>query len=65
MNTPNIQPDHAGRNGAANDGPARPQIEKLDHQKRQFRAAIEPLLYRARQLGLNRVQIREIISSLL
>jgi hypothetical protein len=42
-----------------------PQIEKLDQQKRQFRAAIEPLLYRARQLGLNRVQIREIITSLL
>jgi hypothetical protein len=64
MNSPSIQPDQPRRNAVGNDRAARPQIEKLDQQKRQFRAAIEPLLYRAGQLGLNRVQIREIITSL-
>jgi DNA-binding transcriptional regulator YhcF (GntR family) len=48
----------------AND-PARSPDVKSDQQKQQFRAMIEPLVHRARQLGLNRVQIREIITSLL
>ena len=33
--------------------------------KQQFRDTIEPALHRARQLGLNQKQIREVISSLL
>ncbi len=37
----------------------------LDERKQQFRATIEPALHRARQLGLNRAQIREVITSLL
>jgi GntR family transcriptional regulator len=37
----------------------------LDQRKQQFRAVIEPALHRARQLGLNRTQIREVVSSLL
>jgi GntR family transcriptional regulator len=37
----------------------------LDQRKQQFRELIEPALHRARQLGLNRSQIREVISSLL
>jgi GntR family transcriptional regulator len=37
----------------------------LEQRKEQFRASIEPALHRARQLGLNRTQIREVISSLL
>jgi DNA-binding transcriptional regulator YhcF (GntR family) len=36
-----------------------------EQRKQQFRAVIEPALHRARQLGLNRTQIREVISSLL
>ena len=41
------------------------QNGSLDQRKEQFRATIEPALHRARQLGLNRTQIREVISSLL
>jgi GntR family transcriptional regulator len=41
------------------------QSGSLDQRKEQFRATIEPALHRARQLGLNRTQIREVISSLL
>jgi GntR family transcriptional regulator len=37
----------------------------LDERKDQFRATIEPAIHRARQLGLNQKQIREVISSLL
>jgi GntR family transcriptional regulator len=37
----------------------------LDDRKEQFRATIEPAIHRARQLGLNQKQIREVISSLL
>lgn len=37
----------------------------LDQRKQQFRETLEPALHRARQLGLNRAQIREVISSLL
>lgn len=37
----------------------------LDQRKQQFRETIEPSLHRARQLGLNPKQIREVISSLL
>jgi GntR family transcriptional regulator len=37
----------------------------LEQRKAQFRETIEPGLHRARQLGLNRTQIREVISSLL
>jgi GntR family transcriptional regulator len=37
----------------------------VDQRKQQFRETIEPALHRARQLGLNQKQIREVISSLL
>jgi GntR family transcriptional regulator len=37
----------------------------LEQRQRQFRETIEPALHRARQLGLNQKQIREVISSLL
>jgi GntR family transcriptional regulator len=37
----------------------------LDERKHQFRETIEPALHRARQLGLSRSQIRDVISSLL
>jgi GntR family transcriptional regulator len=37
----------------------------LDERKQQFRETIEPALHRARQLGLNSKQIREVISSLI
>jgi GntR family transcriptional regulator len=37
----------------------------LDERKEQFRVTIEPALHRARQLGLNDKQIREVIASLL
>jgi GntR family transcriptional regulator len=37
----------------------------LEQRKQQFREAVEPALHRARQLGLSRSQIREVISSLL
>jgi GntR family transcriptional regulator len=37
----------------------------LEQRKQQFRETIEPALHRARQLGLNRAHIREVISSLL
>ena len=45
--------------------PAQSPPVKVDHQKQQFRVMIEPIVYRARQLGLSRVQIREVITSLL
>ena len=41
------------------------QNGSLDQRKQQFRATIEPALHRARLLGLNRAQIREVITSLL
>jgi GntR family transcriptional regulator len=41
------------------------QNGSLDQRKEQFRATIEPALHRARQLGLNRTQIREVMSALL
>jgi GntR family transcriptional regulator len=37
----------------------------LDERKQQFRAMLEPAIHRARQLGLNQKQIREVISTLL
>lgn len=37
----------------------------LDQRKQQFRETIEPALHRARQLGLNQKQIRDVIASLL
>jgi GntR family transcriptional regulator len=37
----------------------------VEQRKQQFRDTIEPALHRARQLGLNQKQIREVISSLL
>jgi GntR family transcriptional regulator len=37
----------------------------LDERKEQFRSTIEPAIHRARQLGLNQKQIRDVISSLL
>ena len=41
------------------------QNGSLDDRKRQFQESIEPALHRARQLGLNPKQIREVISSLI
>src|SRR6188472_2278176 len=41
------------------------QNGSLDERKRQFRATLEPAIHRARQLGLNQKQIREVISTLL
>ena len=41
------------------------QNGSLDERKQQFRTTIEPALHRARQLGLNNKQIRDVISSLL
>jgi GntR family transcriptional regulator len=37
----------------------------IDERKQKFRESIEPALHRARQLGLNPKQIREVIASLL
>lgn len=37
----------------------------LQQRKQQFRDTVEPALHRARQLGLNQKQIRDVISSLL
>lgn len=37
----------------------------LDQRMQQFRETVEPALHRARQLGLNEDQIREVIASLL
>jgi GntR family transcriptional regulator len=37
----------------------------LEQRKQQFRMLVEPALHRARQLGLNRSQVREVISTLL
>lgn len=37
----------------------------LQQRKEQFRATVEPALHRARQLGLSRKQIGDVISSLL
>jgi hypothetical protein len=39
--------------------------DQLQDRMQKFRLMVEPTLCRARQLGLNRVQIREIITSLL
>jgi GntR family transcriptional regulator len=41
------------------------QNGSLEQRKQQFREVIEPALHRARQLGLNRTQIREVITSIL
>ena len=41
------------------------QNGSLEERKQRFRATIEPALHRARQLGLNQKQIRDVISSLL
>jgi GntR family transcriptional regulator len=41
------------------------QNGSVDERKQQFRATLEPALHRARQLGLNQKQIREVISTLL
>jgi len=41
------------------------QNGSLDDRKQQFRTTIEPALHRARQLGLTRAEISEVISSLL
>ncbi len=37
----------------------------VEERKQQFREVLEPALHRARQLGLNHKQIREVISSLI
>jgi GntR family transcriptional regulator len=41
------------------------QNGSLDERKQQFRETIEPAIHRARQLGLNAKQIREVLSTLL
>lgn len=41
------------------------QNGSLEERKEQFRSALEPALHRGRQLGLTRVQIREVMSSIL
>ena len=41
------------------------QNGSLEERKEQFRGALEPAIHRARQLGLNQKQIREVVSSLL
>jgi GntR family transcriptional regulator len=41
------------------------QNGSVEERMQQFRAALEPALHRARQLGLNQKQIREVISTLL
>ena len=41
------------------------QNGSIEQRTQQFRDTIEPALHRARQLGLNQKQIREVISSLL
>jgi len=37
----------------------------IDDRKQKFRESIEPAMQRARQLGLNQKQIREVIAALL
>jgi GntR family transcriptional regulator len=37
----------------------------IDQRKQKFRETIEPALHRARQLGLNPKQIRDVVTSLL
>jgi GntR family transcriptional regulator len=37
----------------------------LDERKRKFRDVIEPALHRARQLGLDEKQVREVVAELL
>src|SRR3954469_11482846 len=41
------------------------QNGSVDERKQQFRTTLEPVFHRARQLGLNQKQIREVISTLL
>lgn len=41
------------------------QNGSLEARKQQFRETIEPALHRARQLGLDSKQIREVITSLI
>jgi hypothetical protein len=64
MKMPSIQADVVPKPSATNGSPPQPSCSRLDKQQ-QFRAMIEPIVHRARQLGLNRDQIREIITSLL
>jgi hypothetical protein len=64
MNTFSLQSKRKPNHSTLGDS-ARSLIAKSEEQKQQFRAMIEPIVYRARQLGLNRVQIREVITSLL
>jgi hypothetical protein len=64
MNAMNPHVDQFPKPAATGGAPTQPTAGRPDKQQ-QFRALIEPIFYRARQLGLNRVQIREIILSLL
>ena len=41
------------------------QNGSLEQRKQQFRETVEPAFHRAKQLGLSRTQIRDVISSLL
>ena len=41
------------------------QNGSLDERKQQFRITLEPAIHRARQLGLDSEQIREVLSNLL
>jgi hypothetical protein len=65
MNTSAIQPNQRPSETATCAGSSLPPPDKVERQKQLFRSTIEPIVYRARQLGLNRVQIREVIMSLL
>jgi hypothetical protein len=59
-----LNKDRSPSLGPRDGSPADSSPQRPD-KREQFRALIEPFIYRARQLGLNRLQIREIIMSIL
>jgi DNA-binding transcriptional regulator YhcF (GntR family) len=65
MSTGAIQLNQRRSESVTCAGPSLSPPDKVEKQKQLFRSTIEPIVYRARQLGLNRVQIREVIMSLL
>jgi hypothetical protein len=65
MNTPKLHNGSLQKRDPACASPSQPPSSVVDREKQNFRAAIQPIVYRARQHGLNRVQIREIMTSLL
>jgi hypothetical protein len=64
MNASHVQTRQLQKPVSANGSQPQPPVS-IDKEKQNFLAAIQPIVYRARQHGLNRVQIREIITSLL